>query len=100
MPNPNMMGVNNMQNGMFPMNSMNMNPMFYKYQYFQMMQNQGRLFAQNMQNKNAQFDTNSNSNMNMNINSNLDEKKSVKSFEKSRDPSVDKSISTIKSKKM
>ena len=80
----NVMGMPNMmQNGMFQMG----NPMFYNYQYMQMMQNQNRLMSQNIQNV-------KNNNFNVDLN---DEKKSVKSFDKSRDPSNDKSISTIKS---
>jgi hypothetical protein len=61
------------------------NPLFYNfpnYQYFQMLQN--KAIFQN--NENINYD-------------NQNDKKSIKSLDKSRDVSVDKSVSTIKSRK-
>lgn len=81
------------QQGMFPMQ----NPMFFPFgyqdpsmammktlQFYQMAQNQNKANLMGSSSHNTEA---------------IDDKKSVKSVEKSREVSIDKSVSTIKSRK-
>lgn len=76
---------------MFPMQ----NPLFFPFNYQDAMMMKSFQYYQMAQNKTGNMITNQ---INTNQDS-LEDKKSVRSIDKSRDVSMDKSVSTIKSRK-